>query len=260
MDITPISFIRSKVQGKMQTLIIISVLVIIVIAWAWLFYQHWQMIAKPMASLWMLPSTWLNWSGLDFSLLFSMWAVMMIAMMLPSALPMISNYHYVCIKRGQSAYINSCIFTAAYLLIWLFFSVFLTLLQWFFHGLNWLSPMMDNQNSVFATGLFFIAGVYQFTEFKQNCLKYCQTPIGFLLNHWQDGYKGAFTMGLKHGMTCLGCCWAQMLLMFALGVMNILAMALLTLFICLEKLLPINHKLLSIINGGLFIIWGLFIL
>ncbi len=259
MAITRISFTSLEGHKKTQVLIIISLLAVVFIAWGELFYQHLQMTSKPMGQMWMPPSKMLDWGWLDFSLLFSMWAVMMVAMMLPSALPMISSYHHVCHRRGQASFISSGIFTAAYLLIWLFFSVLLTLLQWPLQGLGWLSPMMDNQNSIFAATLFIIAGGYQFSALKQDCLKYCQSPVGFLLNRWQEGYKGAFVMGLKHGLTCLGCCWAQMLLMFALGVMNILAMALLTLFISLEKLLPVNNKLFSNISGVLFIAWGLFV-
>lgn len=261
MAITPISFIspEGKKNSQEEVAIILCTLAIIFIAWGRLFYQHLQMSTQTMAEMWMPPSEMLSWRWLDFSLLFIMWAVMMVAMMLPSALPMINAYHHVCHKRGQHPFLNSCIFSAAYLFIWFFFSVFLTLLQWCFHGLNWLSPMMDNQNALFASTIFFIAGAYQFTSLKQDCLKHCQSPIGFLLNRWQEGYRGAWVMGLKHGITCVGCCWAQMLLMFALGVMNLLAMALLTAFICLEKFLPINNKLLSNIGGVCFIAWAVLI-
>jgi predicted metal-binding membrane protein len=134
------------------------------------------------------------------------------------------------------------------------------LLQWQMHGLAWLSPMMDNQNSMSAAGILFLAGFYQFTPIKNACLMHCKTPMGFLLNEWQDGAGGAFKMGLKHGAFCVGCCWAQMLIMFAVGVMNLLGMALITLLVILEKTVPLHAKLICNVVGVAFIAWGIALL
>lgn len=257
MAITPISFINLNKSQASKIKLVISLLSVIFISWGWLFYQHLQMSSTPMAQMWMPPSELFSWSVRDFALVYIMWAVMMAAMMLPSALPMIITFQHICLKRTQFPMRNSYFFISAYFFIWLLFSLGLSILQWLFHGLGWLSPMMTPQGNIVSAVIFFVAGAWQFSTLKQSCLKHCQSPVGFLLNHWQTGYQGSFSMGLQHGMTCVGCCWAQMLIMFALGVMNILAMVLLTLFICLEKLLPVNHKRLSQFSGALFIILGM---
>lgn len=208
----------------------------------------------------MPPSQIFAWKSIDFTLVFIMWAVMMVAMMLPSAVPMVLSFSRVCQQRQKSVYQLSMIFTLAYLCIWILFSVSLTLLQWQFHGLEWLTPMMENQSTLLAGAIFIFAGGYQFSSLKNACLRHCRTPMGFLLNEWKEGNFGAFKMGLKHGATCLGCCWVQMLIMFAVGVMNLLGMALITLLVIMEKLLPIEPVLFSRAVGSVFIFWGIFLL
>jgi len=229
-------------------------------AWSYLFYLQWQMTNLPMSAMWMPPSEISAWSAIDFGLVYMMWAIMMAAMMLPSALPMIQAFTQVCRKRTKTPSRLSYIFASAYLLVWLVFSVALTLLQWQMHGLGWLSPMMDNQNTAMAAGILFLAGSYQFMPVKNACLTHCKTPMGFLLNEWQEGSRGAFHMGLKHGATCVGCCWAQMLIMFAVGVMNLLAMALITLLVIFEKSMPLESKLICKAVGMAFFAWGLLLL
>ncbi len=245
---------------KAQTSILAFVLAGIFAAWGYLFYQHDQMTSQPMSSMWMPPSEPLAWRFTDFALVYFMWAVMMAAMMLPSAIPMILAFARVCRQQNKSPYKLTHLFILAYLGIWLLFSGVLTLLQWQMHGLAWLSPMMDNQNSILAAGILFLAGVYQFMPIKNACLTHCKTPMGFLLNEWQDGAAGAFTMGLKHGANCLGCCWAQMLIMFAVGVMNLLGMALITLLVIVEKSMPLQSKLICKVVGAAFFAWGAFLL
>lgn len=116
--------------------------------------------------------------------------------------------------------------------------------------------MMENQNRWFAAAVFLLAGGYQFTPLKNACLTHCKTPLGILLNEWRSGRAGALQMGLKHGAHCIGCCWAQMLIMFAIGVMNFAGMALLTLFVCAETLIPLEAKPIAITVGFAFLAWG----
>lgn len=187
---------------------------------------------------------------------YTMWAVMMAAMMLPSAIPMIKVFSKTCRQRYDSDMPYSMIFSMAYLMVWFAFSIVLTLLQWQLHGLQWLSKMMENSNTQFAAAIFIVAGVYQFTAIKNACLQHCRSPFSFLLNSWQNDKLGAFNMGIVHGSTCLGCCWAQMMIMFAVGVMNITAMILITLFILLEKGLPVNNDLIGRSAGILLCLWG----
>ncbi|MDP1663863.1 MAG: DUF2182 domain-containing protein [Methylobacter sp.] len=245
---------------KAQTSILAMVLAWVFAAWSYLFYQHNQMTSQPMSSMWMPPSEPLAWRFIDFALVYFMWAVMMAAMMLPSAIPMILAFARVCRQQNKASYKLTYLFTSAYLGIWLLFSGALTLLQWQMHGLAWLSPMMDNQNSISAAGILFLAGFYQFMPIKNACLVHCKTPMGFLLNEWQNGAVGAFNMGLKHGAYCVGCCWAQMLIMFVVGVMNLLGMALITLLVILEKSMPLQSKLICKAVGAAFIAWGIALL
>jgi predicted metal-binding membrane protein len=245
---------------NIQTSILLILLMVIFLAWSYLFYQHWQMNAQSMADMWMPPAEIYAWSYLDFSLVFVMWAIMMAAMMLPSAIPMILAVARVNHQRKIKFYQLTFIFTLAYLCVWFLFSGLLTLLQWQMHGLDWLSPMMENQNPLLAAGILILAGIYQFLSIKNACLRHCRMPMSFLLNEWQDGHLGIFSMGLNHGTTCLGCCWAQMLIMFAVGVMNLFGMALITLIVLFEKLGPIDPNYISRIGGFAFVLWGIYFL
>jgi predicted metal-binding membrane protein len=236
---------------------ILTLLIIITLfAWGSIFYQHWQMTTLPMSDIWMPPDSVWQWHMSDFFIVYVMWAVMMAAMMLPSAVPMIKIFSKTCKKSYGCDTPYSYLFSFAYLLTWFLFSIVLTLLQWQLHGLQWLSGMMENRNTLLAAAIFITAGVYQFTALKNACLTYCRTPLSFLLNSWRNGKLGAFHMGVVHGSTCLGCCWAQMLIMFAVGVMNITAMILITFFILLEKSLPENGYFISKAAGVLLCFWG----
>ena len=213
-----------------------------------------------MSEMWMPHSSLPVWGFIDFALVFVMWAIMMVAMMLPSAIPMVFAFSRVCQQRKTTIYRPTVVFVLAYLSAWFGFSIVLTLLQWQMHELAWLSPMMENKNSLLASVILILAGVYQFLPLKKACLKQCRTPMGFLLNEWQEGYKGTYQMGLKHGAACVGCCWAQMLIMFAVGVMNLLGMAFVTLIVIVEKLAPADTAMISRTCGFAFILWGLYFL
>lgn len=240
--------------------VLILLIVITFAAWSLLIYQHWQMSNLPMSQIWMPPSSAWQWQFSDFIIVYLMWAVMMAAMMLPSALPMIQAFSKTCQQRYASDTPFSYLFSFAYLLVWFVFSIMLTLLQWQLHSLQWLSGMMDNTNTLLAAGILISAGIYQFTALKNACLTHCRSPFSFLLNSWRNGKQGAFNMGLIHGSTCVGCCWAQMLIMFAIGVMNIAGMVFLTLFILMEKSLPVNEQLISKVAGSILCIWGVLLL
>lgn len=245
---------------KAQSVTLLSLLAVIASAWAYLIYLHWQMNSMPMSEMWMAPSDLSAWKIGDFGLVYLMWAAMMAGMMLPSAIPMILAFSRVCRNRYPAPLKFNFIFTSAYLLVWLLFSIAMALLQWQLHGLHVLSPMMDTESGYLAGVIFLGAGVYQLTPQKNSFLRYCRSPAGFLLNEWRDGVKGAFNMGLKHGSTCVGCCWAQMLIMFAVGVMNLFGMALITLVILVEKVAPLRSHLISRSIGIVFVGWGLWLL
>lgn len=236
--------------------ILILLIIITLSAWGVMIYQHWQMTNLPMTEMWMPPGSTDLWQMADFIIVYLMWAVMMAAMMLPSAMAMVKAFSQACQRRYGRDTPYTYLFSCAYLLVWFIFSIVLTLIQWQMHGLNWLSAMMENNNTLLAAGIFIVAGVYQFSALKNTCLRHCRLPVSFLLNFWRNGRSGAFSMGVIYGNICLGCCWAQMLIMFAVGVMNITAMILITLFILFEKSLPENKESIDKAAGVLFCLWG----
>jgi predicted metal-binding membrane protein len=179
------------------------------------------------ASAWMMTP---RWDTPHLLLLWMMWAVMMIAMMLPSAAPMIL---LVGDTRGY-------VVALGYVAVWAAFSVGATALQWLLVRLLILTPMMEVSSRPAGAGLLALAGIYQLTPLKHACLATCQSPMAFLTRRWRTGWFGAFRMGAEHGMHCVGCCWALMVLLFAGGVMNLTVIAALTAFVAFEKLIPLG--------------------
>jgi len=242
----------------MPTKIVFSLIFIIGASWGYLFYQAWQMEHLPMAQMWMPPSLLTDWSIVDFYWVFSMWAVMMAAMMLPSTLPMLTAFSRYCRKVVDAKETQVLWFAGGYLAVWLLFSVVLTVVQSLFHGWAWLSPMMENRQPLMSTVILLTAGLYQFTAFKNVCLNYCRSPFGFLLNHWRPGNHGALQVGFRHGLSCLGCCWAQMLVMFAIGVMSLPGMLLITMLVIIEKWASFDPDKLSHVIGLSFLLWAVY--
>ena len=202
------------------------------------------------------PARWnLEYAGI----MVSMWWVMMIAMMVPSAAPMILLYAAVARRQrenGSDALLPTGIFAWGYVAVWGFFSVIAAALQWGFEAAGILSPMMMNSTSLlFAAAILVAAGLYQLTPAKQACLRHCRGPIQFLMGHWRPGRWGAFWMGAEHGAYCLGCCWALMALLFFGGVMNLYWIAGLAVIVLLEKTIPSGDTLGKVI-GGLLVLWG----
>lgn len=189
--------------------------------------------------------------------LFLMWAAMMLAMMLPSATPMILTFAAVSRNRRRQArpYVPVTIFVAGYVAIWTAFSVLAAIAQWFLHREALLSPAMASSSAWLGGILLLAAGVFQFTPLKHACLTQCRAPFDFIMTRWREGSLGAFRMGVEHGLFCTGCCWALMGLLFVAGVMNIFWIAALSLIVGLEKLLP-RGLWLSSATGVIFAAWG----
>ena len=185
------------------------------------------------------------WGWSDLSLLFLMWAVMMAAMMVPSVTPAVLIYGTLVRRMtpDQPALLSVGLFLLGYLADWTAFSLAAAGLQWGLDRLALLSPMMVSNSSYLGGGLLIAAGVYQWTPIKESCLKHCKSPLTFLALHWRSGAGGAFRMGLHHGLYCIGCCWAIMGLLFVGGVMNLLWVAALSIFVLLEKLVPLDSRL-----------------
>lgn len=187
-----------------------------------------------------------------------MWAGMMVAMMVPSASPMIATFAMVQRKRREQErpFVPTGIFLAGYLLAWTIFSAFAAVAQWILHAKALLTPMMMSNNAILGGIILAAAGIFQFTPLKNACLNHCRSPLNFLLTDWREGKFGAFVMGLKHGAYCTGCCWVLMLLLFLGGVMNFFWIAAISIFVLLEKILP-KGLLLGKFAGVILIIWAL---
>ena len=197
------------------------------------------------------------WSPADFGMMFGMWAVMMVAMMTPSAAPMILMFAGVNRRRREQgvSYVPTSVFLAGYLVVWAAFAVLATATQWGLHAAFLLSPMMAITSPIVGGLLLVAAGVYQWTPLKHACLSKCRSPLGFVLNEWREGRWGAFVMGLKHGGYCAGCCWSLMAVLFVAGVMNLLWVAAIAGFVLLEKVAPGGDRL-GRVAGVALAAWG----
>lgn len=181
-----------------------------------------------------------EWDVHYFWMMTLMWIIMMIGMMLPSAIPMIMIYVNVVKKADnhEAQLISIAVFVCGYIVIWIAFSLLATIAQWSLNQAALISSMMVINNTSLSAALLIAAGVYQWMPIKESCLDQCRSPVHFISTHWKPGILGAFNMGLKHGMFCQGCCWLLMCLLFVGGVMNLLWIAIITLFVLIEKILP----------------------
>jgi predicted metal-binding membrane protein len=180
------------------------------------------------------------WTARTFALMLVMWWIMMVGMMIPSALPVILLHDRL--QRHHAgpavAFRLTSLFTLGYLLAWGGFSLAATSLQWGLHASGLLAPMSLSVGSAFGALLFVAAGIYQLSPLKNVCLRHCRSPAEFLVEHRRPGALGALLSGGHHGLYCVGCCWLLMLLLFAVGVMNIVWVAALAVLILIEKVAP----------------------
>ena len=210
----------------------------------------------------MMPSS-APWQPIEFGYVFAMWVVMMIGMMTPSVAPMILTYARVgrqAAVRGKP-FATSGWFAGGYLLAWSAFSMGATAAQWALERAALLTPMMAGASNVLGAAVLILAGLYQWTPFKNVCLSYCQAPLTFIVRH--GGFRrdpaGALSLGFRHGIYCIGCCWALMALLFVGGVMNLLWIAALAIVVLLEKILPFAW-IVARTGGGACIAGGLWLL
>ena len=227
------------------------------LSWAYMLHMEWGMRHMDVGADMVIMPAMTNWGIADLCLVLLMWTTMMSAMMLPSAVPMVLAYVGIQRARGTNAQrlISASLLVFGYLTVWLGFSLAATVLQWALLETALITPMMESASAIMS-GLFLIgAGVFQFTPLKRACLTGCRSPVRFLLSAWQESRSGAFALGLKNGATCLGCCWALMLLPLAIGVMDLRWMAALTAFILIEKALPGGDRFGRTVGWAL-IFWG----
>jgi predicted metal-binding membrane protein len=196
------------------------------------------------------------WSVSRFALTFSMWWVMMVAMMLPSAAPMILLYARTATGSGVTASPPTGVFLCGYLLVWGLFSLAAVLLQMLLERAGLVAGMeMASVSRPLSAALLVMAGLYQLSPLKDVCLRHCRSPGRFLSRHYRPGQSGALRMGMLHGAFCAGCCWLLMALLFVGGVMNLIWIAFLTLIVAAEKLLP-GGRTIAVAGGILCLAWG----
>lgn len=224
-------------------------------AWALLVRQQTGMDAD--MSLGMYPPT----MGMKAALFLAVWIIMMIAMMFPAAAPMILTFHQVqSAKRGRGqAFVSTWVFVAGYMLVWAATGVPA------FAGAAGAEMLAGYVGLSAAAAariggvLLMMAGAYQLSPLKDLCLAKCRTPIGFIMTSWRDGRWGAVRMGLQHGLFCLGCCWLLFLALFPLGIMNIAAMAVVTLLVFAEKTFSFGEGIAKL-SGLALLLYGAAIL
>ena len=233
-----------------------SLVLLCALAWTWLAPMHMAPSAIPAPA----PMHIHPWTPGDAWSVFLMWTIMMVAMMIPGASPMVLEFARA--ERGKRTGVGAgltLVFLLGYLSAWTSFSAIATLAQWELQR-NGLLSMTMASSSVTAAGLALLAaGIFQFSRLKSRCLAHCRAPM-----HSSESAVGhkpwpAFTMGLHHGLFCVGGCWVLMALLFVFGVMNLYAVALLTAFVLLEKILP-RPEWLTRGAGVALITWGLSLL
>jgi len=191
-----------------------------------------------------------SWSIGYAAITFAMWSIMMVAMMIPSAAPVI-----VRVASGAQGFSTAALFTLGYLIVWTIFSAFATTAQWVFDSAHVLSDTMAIRSEVAAGLIITAAGLYQLSPLKRNCLRRCCSAKNLLGDDQNRSPSAAVRAGLNYGVSCLGCCWALMCLLFVVGVMNIFWIAVIAVLVLAEKTLPSGLRLARIAAVGL-IGWG----
>jgi predicted metal-binding membrane protein len=238
-----------------RAMLVATLVAVPLACWSWI-----VPMARDMYGAMTGPSAWMMtaaWDTPHLLLLGAMWIVMMAGMMLPSAAPTLLLYAATARRRSgdrQAAWYVYAM-AAGYLVVWAAFSVCATLLQRILSALLVLSPAMELTSPLLSGALLIGAGVYQLTPLKRACLASCSSPLVFLTCRWREGGTGAFRLGVEHGLVCVGCCWALMLLLFAGGVMNLAVIGALTAFVLFEKLAPLGARAVRL-TGVLLIAAG----
>jgi len=240
---------------RSRTSIWLALLLAAAVAWAIVLQQALAMgnMAQGMATMGAEPASVL--------IFLPLWISMMVAMMFPAIAPVVSLFAAIGQRRratGQPA-APTWLFLAGYLTVWSLFGVAAYLLSLLVPALGMMAAGLRLDNPV-AAGLILIgAGLYQLSPLKRVCLAHCRSPLSVILHHWHDGRLGAFRMGLEHGVYCLGCCWGLMIVLFAVGLMNLAWMIALTVVIFSEKVVPYGPQIGKLM-AGVLLLFGLFTL
>ena len=241
-----------------RVIVLGSLGLVVAMAWAWLLLGAGigmeEMDMGGGQIILMLP----EWSFGYGLVVFAMWAVMMVAMMLPSTAPVTLLVANIARKRaaaGGAFGTGTVLFVLGYLAVWCGFAAAATLLQWGLDEAGLMSDTMALANRIGAGIMLIAAGIYQWTPLKEACLRHCRSPLDFLLFHWREGGLGALVSGIGHGAYCLGCCWMLMALLFVGGVMNLAWIAAIALLVLIEKTLP-GGGWVGRAMGAVLVVWG----
>lgn len=232
------------VRRRDRGIVLAGFVAVTALAWAWVVPASLDMYgAMDGPSAWMMRASW----DLEYgALIFLMWVVMMAAMMLPGALPVILRFARAAERAPRKAAATTLAYTfgAGYLLVWIAFSLAATLLQWGLAESRLLSPMMTVASPLVTAGILIAVGLYQWVPLKRVCLAQCRAPLPSSPPlPRRPGLTPALRLGAEHGVACLGCCGILMLLLFAGGVMSLPVIAAVTLLVLLEKLAPFGAPL-----------------
>lgn len=238
-----------------QKIVLATLVAIAGLAWVYLFS-----LSQDMAGMDDMPGMAMAPMPAPFSLTAIMWAVMMVGMMLPSALPMILLFTTVQRKQGTQPALTTGTFVAGYLMVWGGYAVMAAALQVALGQMALLSPSMVLVSKQVAGLIFLLAAAYEFSPLKNRCLTQCSSPVAFITSHWRPGLSGAFRMGLTHGAFCVGCCWALMLLLFAAGVMNLLWVAALAVLVLAQKVVPYPRAAMTVAGTAMAVVGGILLL
>ena len=234
---------------RQRDLILASLLVLAAAAWTLLIWQA----THTDAMMAMSPTM-----GMGAALWLSIWVAMMVAIMFPTAAPMILMFAqvYATKRQRRQPFVPTWVFVGAYLLVWTLMGVLAYAAAVGAEHLAAQSRWLTAHAGRIGGLVLILAGLYQLSPLKHLCLAKCRSPLAFIMTSWRNGYGGAFRMGLDHGTYCLGCCWLLFVILFPLGMMNIAALAAITLLIFAEKSLPLGHHICQF--GALaLIIYGL---
>jgi predicted metal-binding membrane protein len=228
-----------------RAIVITGVVALVAVSWLYLLRMAGDMAEMQRhAAMGMAMPSMQSWSGVELLLLFVMWAVMMVAMMTPSATPMVLMFSAMNRRRAEQRgpIVRTGLFVLGYLTAWVAYSAAAAIAQWALHGLAVLSTAMVSTSPYLGGGLLLAAGIFQWTPLKRACLTRCRSPMGFLMTEWREGRAGALIMGFRHGVYCVGCCWVLMALLFVAGVMNLLWVAAIAAFVLVEKVVPAGER------------------
>lgn len=245
--------------GRARLSVLVSLVVLTTASWALTVYQAVSMSAPMdgMSDMAMTGMSAIRWSFASAGVFLAVWTVMMAAMMLPSAAPMIIVFTSAQTRREWPTVIPTWIFVAGYLFVWASTGAVVYVLVQI--GSETLTSTDRIGWAPLALGATLVAaGLYQFTPLKRVCLRHCRSPLAFVARYWRDGKLGAFRMGVRHGSFCLGCCWALFAVLVAAGTMSLAWMLLLTLVIFAEKVLAQGQRISTVI-GVAFVLFGLLV-